>query len=233
MDKFERRRIRLMKLRDERCGGSSAEVARKIGRDPSYVTRMLYAEGKPGKKRIADDMMEVIERAFELPRGWLDETEYSTSGAAEVASSRGPAEPSQDFVPIERVRIKASAGITGWTVEHIHGNGQPVFFRADWLAANGYKPNKLYALKVSGSSMEPGLHEGDLVVINSADSSPRDGDVFVVNYEGEVVIKRMKRDVGQWFLSSDNANKTRYPDKLCDEHAQLIGRVIYKQSERI
>jgi phage repressor protein C with HTH and peptisase S24 domain len=43
----------------------------------------------------------------------------------------------------------------------------------------------------------------------------------------------MKRDAGQWFLSSDNANKTRYPDKLCDEHAQLIGRVIYKQSERI
>jgi phage repressor protein C with HTH and peptisase S24 domain len=227
MDKYERRRLRLIELRDTKCGGNGADLARKIDRDPSYVTRMLYPEGKAGKKRIADDMIDVIEAAFSLPHGWLDETEYATPVTG------GPAEPGQEFVPVARVRIKASAGITGWTVEHINGNGQPVFFRADWLAANGYKANKLYALKVSGSSMEPGLHDGDLVVINSADTSPKDGDVFVVNYEGEVVIKRMKRDAGQWFLSSDNANKTRYPDKLCDEHAQLIGRVIYKQSERI
>lgn len=33
---------------------------------------MLYPEGKAGKRRIADDMMEIIENAFVLPRGWLD-----------------------------------------------------------------------------------------------------------------------------------------------------------------
>lgn len=72
MDKYERRRLRLLLLRDSQCEGSVAEMARKIERDPSYVSRMLYVEGKPGKKRIADDMMEVVERAFGLTRGWLD-----------------------------------------------------------------------------------------------------------------------------------------------------------------
>lgn len=72
MDKYERRRLRLIELIAGRCGGVAAAFARAIGRDASYVSRMLYPEGKIGKKRIADDMMEVIEKAFDLPRGWLD-----------------------------------------------------------------------------------------------------------------------------------------------------------------
>lgn len=72
MDKYERRRLRLLRLRDEQCGGSGAALARRIGRDQSYVTRMLYPETKKGKKRIADDMMEIVEEAFDLPRGWMD-----------------------------------------------------------------------------------------------------------------------------------------------------------------
>ena len=39
MDKYERRRLRLLRLRDQECNGSGAELARRIGRDQSYVTR--------------------------------------------------------------------------------------------------------------------------------------------------------------------------------------------------
>jgi SOS-response transcriptional repressor LexA len=78
--------------------------------------------------------------------------------------------------------------------------------------------------------MEPGLWDGDLIVINSVDTQPKDGEVFVANYEGEVVIKRMERNAGEWWLTSDNP---RFKPKKCDEHAEIIGRVIYKQSERI
>ncbi|EOD4081041.1 hypothetical protein ACOHX9_000099 [Yersinia enterocolitica] len=73
MDKYEKRRLRLIQIRDEICGGKAAEVARRISREPSYVSRMLYPEGKKGKKRIADDMVELLETSFKLPRGWLDE----------------------------------------------------------------------------------------------------------------------------------------------------------------
>ena len=55
MDKYEFRRQQLIKIRDEKCDGKAVNVARKIGREPSYVSRMLYPEGKKGKKRIADD----------------------------------------------------------------------------------------------------------------------------------------------------------------------------------
>src|SRR5450830_1837762 len=72
MDKYERRRQNLMKLKNEFCEGKNRLLAEKIDRDPTYVSRMLYPEGKNGRKRIADDLIEVIEEKFDLPRGWLD-----------------------------------------------------------------------------------------------------------------------------------------------------------------
>lgn len=72
MEKYESRRLRLIQIKDEICGGKAVEVARRINREPSYVSRMLYPEGKKGKKRIADDMVELLETSFKLPRGWMD-----------------------------------------------------------------------------------------------------------------------------------------------------------------
>lgn len=80
MDKFERRRLRLLELRD-RCG-SNAELARRIGKDASYVSRLLFEEGKKGKKRIGDDIIEAVLSAFQLPHGWLDLDTSSDDGPA-------------------------------------------------------------------------------------------------------------------------------------------------------
>jgi len=71
------------------------------------------------------------------------------------------------------------------------------------------------------------------VVINTDDVRPVDGDVFAINYEGELVIKRMRRDAGQWFACSDNQDQRRYPPKVCHEDVQIIGRAVYRQGERI
>lgn len=70
MDKYEYRRQRLIALRDEKANGNGAQLARTIDKEPSYVTRMLYPEGKAGKKRIGEDMIQIIEEAFGV-QGWF------------------------------------------------------------------------------------------------------------------------------------------------------------------
>lgn len=72
MDKYEHRRKKLLELKDEFCHGKISELAEKLGRSDSYVSRMLYPEGKAGKKRIGDDMVDVIAQTFNVPKSWLD-----------------------------------------------------------------------------------------------------------------------------------------------------------------
>ena len=139
-----------------------------------------------------------------------------------------------DLVAIRKVKLRLQAGVNGFSVDPEPGDGAPIFFRADWLQERGYKPYNLVAVKVRGSSMEPNLYPDDTVVVNTADTDPRDGIVFAVNYEGEALIKRLIRDEGKWWIGSDNADRTRFPRKECREGSCIIvGRVIHKQSEQI
>lgn len=201
---------------------TQAELARYVGVTEGAVTQWMSG----GVKSLRATSALKISDFLGVSQQWLT----TGRGPMRPASGGQPSEPGPEFAPVARVLLKVSAGVTGFRVEHMEGNGPPVFFRADWINARGYKADKLMALKVSGESMEPGLWDGDLVVINSADTQPTDGEVFVANYEGEVVIKRLERNAGEWWLTSDNP---RFKPKKCDEHAELLGRVVYKQSERI
>jgi len=155
---------------------------------------------------------------------------WLASGTGPMRPSGEEREPGPDYVPVTRVLLKLEAGVTGYEVQQLEGNGPPIFFRRDYLDGQGWKADKLFALKVTGDSMEPALFEGDLVMINSADTTPADGVVFAVNYEGQALIKRLRRDSGAWWLDSDNP---RYTPKRCDKHAILIGRVCYRQTDKI
>lgn len=90
MDKYEVRRLNLEALIDSRCGGRSATLADLIETSPSYISRMLYPEGKKGRKRIGEDMRDRIEDALSLKRGSLDEEvrefERPTSEAESTAA---------------------------------------------------------------------------------------------------------------------------------------------------
>lgn len=136
-----------------------------------------------------------------------------------------------DYPAVRRVSVKASAGATGYAIEAVD-DLPPIVFRADWYSTHGYRPERMLALKVAGESMVPSLYPGDLIVINTESVTPKDGVAFLVSYEGEIVVKRLQRDAGAWWLTSDNPDK-RFARKVCDSGTQIIGEVVYKQSERI
>lgn len=138
-----------------------------------------------------------------------------------------------DYPAVRRVRFKLSAGASGFAVEYLDDDDAPIVFRRQWFESNGYDPEKLFAVRVANGSMEPGLNDGDTVVVNTAQTNPKDGVAFAVNYEGELVIKRLVRDAGQWWLCSDNADQHRYPRKVCHEGTFIVGEIVHKQSEKI
>lgn len=72
MPEFTNYQLLLMQLRDNRCGGSAAELGRKIGKDGTYVHRLFYPVGKKGGKGIGLAIMDACNKAFSLPAGYWD-----------------------------------------------------------------------------------------------------------------------------------------------------------------
>jgi phage repressor protein C with HTH and peptisase S24 domain len=139
-----------------------------------------------------------------------------------------------EFVQIQMVKLRLSAGITGFQTEPEGDDGGTLGMRRNWIERNNLHPSHLIAILVKGESMEPSLYEDDIVIINTHDTKPVDGAVYAFNYEGEAVVKRLARDAGQWWLTSDNPDQRKYHRKLCHGSACLVvGRVVRKESDRI
>lgn len=190
------------------------------------INKASVAEWESGRTAPSTDRMAQLAEVLGTT------VDYLLRGS-ESAESFGHSSGGDAYLAVRHAKFKLAAGVSGYTIEYDNSESGPLYFRADWLQKRGLKPDRLIALKIYGASMEPGLYEGDTVVVSLADTSPVDGVVFAANYEGECVVKRLKRDAGRWWLASDNQDKRFYPDKLCDENVQIIGRIVHRQSEHI
>ncbi|MEL3524819.1 hypothetical protein [Escherichia coli] len=71
----------------------NAMVKRLTWPERSGASLLMYQEcctqrGKREKKRIADDMVEIIEESFGLPRGWMDGIVSSSTNTASSYETR-------------------------------------------------------------------------------------------------------------------------------------------------
>lgn len=202
MDKYERRRQRLVELRDTRCHESAAELARKIERDPSYVARMLYAEGKPGKKRIADDMMELIEKAFTLPRGWMDSIRSDLlrqAGAKRAYAAN---------------RVWVIGNGQGGLPDRIWTDGDYPVGTSDKYAEVATDDQHAFIVNVRGDSMIPRYQPGEYALVEPSTAPEIEDDVLVRLASGETMLKRLlSRRAGIRLGSYNSAEVITYSEE--------------------
>jgi len=215
------------------------EVAKRAGTAPMYLSQILNgSKSSTGTPRgVGDALARKLENGCGKEIGWMDRphgTEDISSlvpGARRVHAS-GADDPA--MTQIMKVRLRVQAGITGFQVEPEYHDGETQGVPTKWLLREGLRRDSLLAIVVRGDSMEPGMHDGDTIVVNTADKTLLSGSVYVVNYEGEAVVKRMLRDAGQWWLTSDNSDQRRYHRQLCKgAECIVIGKVIRKESTHI
>ncbi len=215
MDKYEKRRLRLIQLRDDYCDGKAVSIARKIDREPSYVSRMLYPEGKSGKKRIADDMVEIIERSFDLPRGWMDGLV-----AQDVQNIRVTKQPSRmkGYPLISWVQAGAwSEALEPYSLNDID----------EWPESSAHVMGPAFWLKVQGDSMTSpvglSIPEGMMIFVDTGREA-ENGDLVVAKLEGsEATFKKLIIDAGQKYLKPLNPI---YPMIPINGNCRIIGVVI-------
>jgi phage repressor protein C with HTH and peptisase S24 domain len=224
---------------------SQSALARASGVPQPTINRILQNVGKKGPEAST---LQKLAAACNVTFEWLHEgsgQKARTSASDTAAESAAPlpagsrrvraVEPDDPSVAhIRKVQLRVSAGVMGFRVDPEYDDGETVSLDLRWVARKRLRSDKLVAIAVKGESMEPSLYEDDVVIIDTADTAKQDGAVYVFNYEGEVVVKRLSRDAGEWWLTSDSPDQRKYHRKVCrDRECIIVGRVVRKESDRI
>ncbi len=138
--------------------------------------------------------------------------------------------PPGEFVMIPRMEVKLSAGPGNEQVEITFTELQPQAFRADWIRKQRLKPSKLACMTADGRSMEPVVWDGDSLVIDTAQTDVKDGQVYAIWYDGGERVKRLYRLPGGGLrIKSDNPEHPTM-ELTADYHGQvrIIGRVVHR-----
>lgn len=180
---------------------------------------------------ISPRLMEVVQQVVEKAEPAVDPLQALNPGSFMRVEGADRDDPRLTIIP--KVRLRLTAGLSGYEVEPEPYDGTSTTVPTDWIERNNFNREKLIAIRVRGESMEPTFYEDDLVVINTADTAPVAGAVYAVNYEGEPAIKRLARDAGRWWLVSDNSDQRKYyRQSFQSDTSQIIGRVVRKETER-
>jgi phage repressor protein C with HTH and peptisase S24 domain len=133
-----------------------------------------------------------------------------------------------DYCHISQYSIEASAG-QGALVE-AETIDQHLAFKESWLRKSGINPSNLIAIYARGDSMEPTIFSGDSLVIDKTmNTVTSDGGVYVINYDGELFVKRVQKQLdGLVAITSDNKNYQPMTIPLEGlSKLKIIGRVVW------
>lgn len=219
---------------------SQSALSRASGVPQPTINRILNGVGRGAP---AVETLTALADACNVQVGWLmDGTGARERGAVSTTSpipeEFRPVEVLDDdddrLVKVKKVQLRASAGISGYEVSPDYDDGGTANLTKLWLSKKQVRKENLIAVMVRGESMEPTLYDGDLIIVDTGDKRPVDGSVYVFNYDGEIIVKRIFRDAGKWYLTSDNLDQRRYPRKLCEgDGCRIIGKVIRRESDQV
>ncbi len=182
-------------------GLTQAEVARTIG-----LTQNGYSYWENGKAKIDKDQLLKLAELFEVSTDYL-------LGNTSKPNTKGV------WIP---VLGDVAAGIPIEAVEDIVD-----YEEIDAaLAATG----DFFGLRIKGSSMEPRIRDGDVVIVRKQDDADT-GDTVVALVNGDsATVKRLKKeaDGSMWLLPNNPAYDPQHftPTEIVEKPVHIIGKVV-------
>ena len=185
--------------------GSPGELQKRLGKTVSFWSDLLR-----GEKSFSSDLARSIEQGLGMRK-------YSLAGDQETTP----------FVEVMRtnVRLAAGSGAIEGTYEELGG----LSFRKDFLRSCGViKPENARIVDVDGTSMEPTIPDGAVLLVNIANREPFSGKVFALAKANEgLVVKRLIKHGDVWMARSDNPDGN--PDFQINDSipVTIIGRAVW------
>lgn len=125
---------------------------------------------------------------------------------------------------VRRVSLRLRAGISGFDVEPDLTTLEPLLIPVSVLRTLNVDSAALLALRVRDQGMEPMLFEDDWIVIDTADTTLRSGEVYAMNWNGEACVQQLVKLGGQWYLNYVNSKFK--PINVKSGQLSIVGRVV-------
>lgn len=190
-----------------RAGYSQKQVALEL-----KVSAPTVSEWENGKKNPISRNLEKMSDMFNVS------IDYLLGRDDQISNVPSPSVPGAKWVPVLGY---VRAGIPTEAVEEIldYEEISPA------MAAQG----DYFALKIKGSSMEPRIHEGDVVIVRKQDDADT-GDVAVVVVNGDdATVKRIKKGPeGLMLIPSNPAFEPMFysNDEVNSLPVTILGKVV-------
>ena len=214
---------------------SQKQLAKMVGTSNSQIS-MVEQDQSQTSVRTTTAIAEALGTSTDYLLGRVDDTRPTREIAAELKMriarvrdlEEGYAEPldpeGHEHVGIEEVDTTAGA------VPGASGADGPVKgklkFPYPWLRKHGLRAHMCRIIRVAGESMEPTIPDGCSVLIDTAGTELRDGKIYLISSEDELLVRRAIRDPeAGWLPLSDNPDKRAWPPRPWPEDARILGRV--------
>ncbi len=195
------------------------DLATALQVNRSAITQAKLRDAVPQKWVLA------LARRYSLSPDWLEFGKGSPRLPGPNAPLQARADLGEDIVRVPKAAARLCAGGGSFEVD---GRCVAEFpFPRQWLARFGV-PSSMVFMDVVGDSMEPGIYDGDMVLVDKSHQRLSPGVVLAVGVDDAIYLKRAEARPGGVILRSDNPGYPPvelYGDEL--DAFRIIGKMVW------
>lgn len=207
---------------------SADRLAKATGVSASAFRKWLKGEAEPSRDRLV-----ALAAAAGVSLAWLAQGDGPEPDFAAMGARANNRRPSEGLSPSRFLLLPTvpNAALAGSGRAETDGATEFIGFRHDWIrTVFGREPAEVSLATAMGDSMEPHIHSGDLLLLDTTDTTFRNFGVYVIEMREERLVKRVQRKFdGSLILISDNV--LYQPESIDAELAKevrVLGRVIWR-----
>ena len=202
---------------------SQMDLARALKVNRSAITQAKTRNAVPQKWILA------LSRQYGLSPDWLEfgVTTPDTGNGTPLAQPKALVLPdvSLETVMVPKVQATLCAGGGSLELEAVPVSEHPL--PRAWLSRLG-QPNAMVFMDVIGNSMEPGICDGDMVLVDQSKIEMAPKSILAVGYEEAIFIKRLEKRPHGLAMVSDNPDYAPVEIIGDEMHSfRVIGKVVW------
>lgn len=216
---------RLVELRTAR-GLSQEQLAKLTGSTQPSINRL-----ESGETERPRNLIELARQLGTTPEYLLGEVDDPALRLTDKRIPwRGPGEEprsDQDMVQIHQIDLSFGLGAAIMDTEIFEDHAEKLEFPRSWLRLlTNSPPSQLCWARCKGDSMYPTIGDGDVILMDRGQQTPRDLDlIWAASYGTSAIVKRLRpMPDGSIKIISDNPNVP--PETAYDGELSVFGRVI-------